>query len=202
MSRIFEFATNILNKSNLRFTTRVCGSAILSCFNYNWGIIKKLQVSVADPGFPRRGAIPKREGTTYYFYHFFLKTAYKMKKNGLGCVQMCSCKYVSKETLVICLNLSICFSIWMVVKDFLWLSTSESGWSLEVFTSIKPCIVNIYIEFGWWRKVFRDHSTCWPMLKLMRITCGDWERHRDSFFGLSWILIPITFHGKTKVFSM
>ena len=133
MSRIFEFATNILNKSNLRFTTRVCGSAILSCFNYNWGIKKKLQVSVADPGFPRRGAIPKREGTTYYFDHFFLKTAYKMKKNGLGCVQMYSCKYDSKETLVICLNLSICFSIWMVVKDFLWLSTSESGWSLEVF---------------------------------------------------------------------
>ena len=35
---------------------------------------KKLQVSVADPGFPKKGRHPK-ELTTYYFDPILLKTA-------------------------------------------------------------------------------------------------------------------------------
>ena len=75
----------------------------------------------------------------------------------------------------------------MFTKKFLWspsgsVFTLVFGW-LQIFfltthldghwfffAIIQLCIVNIYNAFGWWQKVFYDHSTCELILKLMRIT--------------------------------
>ena len=80
---------------------------------------------------------------------------------------------VNKKVLAICISFSIQFSIWMVIKGFLWPSKHAGWWqktfcdhpsqSLDghwrFFATIQPYIVNIYIMFGLGRRVFCDHST-------------------------------------------
>ena len=49
---------------------------------------------------------------------------------------------------------------WMVVKDHSWPSISESWWLLKIFfCDHLTNIINFYIAFVWWRKVFGDVLT-------------------------------------------
>ena len=103
--------------------------------------------------------------------------------------------FVSKETLMICISFSICFSIWMVAKGFPWPSKIVRWWwktfgdhksqSLtghwNFFATIQPYIVDIYLIFGWWWTVFRDHSVCELMLIRITSVSGSTNIHAPNF---------------------
>ena len=81
------------------------------------------------------------------------------------------------------LFMTIHLRVWMVTK--------------KVFNH-NPTVVNIYIVFGWWEKVFRDHSMCYWcgflsvhqifkwILKLMRITSVFFTHHLKLCVPMWW----------------